>query len=667
MVQRKSKKKKKKVSRKSVRLSISRDSAVEIDTASSVDLRRVPEASLVRSRPPVSSDIFVRDTGQRPQVDRVEFAQVNHVVNVDSKDGNIMKISKFFVSFFLLTSAGVLAVGAYFFFFHGRASGDVVLELEAPKEIERGVPFPLRLSLENNSDGLLGDARLSLLVPRDVVILERDANGQLLKQSFGDVQAGNVEKKTFQLVAISLDKGEKADETAKITARLSYSLGKSSGFEAEGSAEVRLLSPAIAVELQRDDNQVLGGSAFWFNISYSNVSDTDLEDLRMEVQYPDAFSYISADLPPDSLNNFWKLGALRAGSKGKLAIQGRLSGADNTEFPFPVRVYGSFLDKNYLISETEVGFAVAPSPLELQVLVNGSEEYVARPGEELTYTIRYTNLSGVALSDLTILGSFLGEMYDFSTLDSGLTLDSRSRLRWDKANVPALLRLEAGGSGEVQFRVKLKSQYPIARLSDKNFRLRASVLASSPTVPYYLSGDKTRVLREVITKIQGAVDVDARAYYRDSDSGMVNGGTLPPRVGEETEYTVHWLLRNYSTDVRNAHVRATLPYGVEWTGHVKSDTETLPLYDELTREVSWEVPEISATKGVLNPPLQAIFQVRVRPDASLVGKLQPLLDETTLTATDDFTGVTLQANDFGLNTLLSDDATVGAGQGIVVE
>ncbi|MDO8752226.1 MAG: hypothetical protein Q7J22_01550, partial [Candidatus Wolfebacteria bacterium] len=453
----------------------------------------------------------------------------------------------------------------------------------------------------------------------------------------------------------------------KITARLSYSLGKSSGFEAEGTAEIRPLAPAIAVELERDDNQVLGGSAFWFNIMYSNVSDVDVDDIRMEVQYPDAFSYISADLPPDSLNNFWKLGALRAGSKGKLAIQGKLSGANNAEFPFPVRVYGSFLDKNYLIGETEVGFAVAPSPLLLQVLVNGSEDYVARPGEELTYTIRYTNLSGVQLSDLTILGSFLGEMYDFRTLDSGLTLDSRSRLRWDKANTPALLQLEAGGSGEVQFRVKLKNQYPIARLSDKNFRLRASVEASSPTVPYYLSGDKIRALREVTTKVRGTVDVDARAYYRDSDSGMVNGGTLPPRVGEETEYTVHWLLRNYSTDVRDARVRATLPYGVEWTGHVKSDTETLPLYDELTREVSWEVPEISATNGVLNPPLQAIFQVRIRPDASLVGKLQPLLDETTFTATDDFTGVTLRADDFGLNTLLSDDATVGAGQGIVVE
>ena len=127
------------------------------------------------------------------------------------------------------------------------------------------------------------------------------------------------------------------------------------------------------------------------------------------------------------------------------------------------------------------------------------------------------------------------------------------------------------------------------------------------------------------------------------------------------------MLRNQSTDVRDIFVRASLPLGVEWTGRVKSTTDAVPLYDELTREVSWTLDGMSATEGLLSAPQEGIFQVRIHPDAGQVGQVVGLLGETRLRAVDQFTGIKLEANDFALTTALLDDPSVGVGQGIVIE
>jgi hypothetical protein len=240
-------------------------------------------------------------------------------------------------------------------------------------------------------------------------------------------------------------------------------------------------------------------------------------------------------------------------------------------------------------------------------------------------------------------------------------------LVWDKSTKPELDFLEPGESGTVQVNVGLKNTFPIERLNDKNFTLEVKSKIESPSVPYYLSSNKTTSADFLETKVGGLIIVDAQALYRDAASGIANDGPLPPKVGESTEYTIHWIIRNYSTDVEDTKISAELPEDVEWTGIVKSNLDSIPLYNEKNREIVWEIGEIEATKGILDSPIEAIFQVEVTPDKSMVDKFHPLLSKTEAEAEDKFTGTTIRSSDISLNTSLIDDQTVGISEGLVVE
>ena len=159
--------------------------------------------------------------------------------------------------------------------------------------------------------------------------------------------------------------------------------------------------------------------------------------------------------------------------------------------------------------------------------------------------------------------------------------------------------------------------------------------------------------------------VDAKAYFRDATAGILNEGPFPPKVNRATNFTVHWLITNYGTDISGIEVKAFLGPNVKMTNLAKSNAGSVPAYNAQTQEVSWQIDKIIATKGLLGSPPEAIFQVEVIP--SQAGNYWPLIQGTSLKATDDFTGISLTAVDSAITTLLPDDRTVLSSQGIVVQ
>jgi len=202
-------------------------------------------------------------------------------------------------------------------------------------------------------------------------------------------------------------------------------------------------------------------------------------------------------------------------------------------------------------------------------------------------------------------------------------------------------------------------------LGDKNFSLKAEAEISSPTVPYYLSAAQTTGLANLETKVAGATKIETKAYFWDASSGIANHGLWPPKVNQPTQYTVHWLITNYSTDIHNVEVRAFLESGVTWTGKVKGNTDSLPTYNDRTQEVIWTISKIPATKGVISSPLEVVFQIEATPDVTQAGNYQPLIKETSITALDDFTETRIQNQAAAVTTVLPDDLTIGQIKGIV--
>ncbi|MBI4034196.1 MAG: hypothetical protein HY378_01455 [Candidatus Brennerbacteria bacterium] len=550
----------------------------------------------------------------------------------------------------------ILGTAAFFINFFA-SGGDVIIEVSGPAEVLKGVPFEVEVNIVNETDSRAQGAELAFFPSDGIKHLGNLGSDGVFTEQIGDLGEGSIAKRTYRLLSVG-------GEEEEVVFNLSYSSAHRR-FGTEKTWKVRVAGSAVRLEVEKPE-QILPGSVFELDIRYENTSNFDLPEAVLELEYPTSFRFVSASLSPDSLNNRWRLGELRSGSSGNLQIRGTLESGEASSFVLPVVFSGRFLGEDFPIAEENVELNASPSPVGLEISVNRRSDYVARVGDRLTYTIRYDNSSGIALSDVVIRAELLGELYDFLTLSSNGNVNTLSRtVTWDVSRIPALRLLGAGSAGEMSLEIKLKDQFPITRLNDKNFSLRFRVELTSPSVPYYLAASETRAERTLETKVAGLVRVDAKAFYRDALSKIVNGGPMPPKVNEETEYTVHWLVVNYATDVSDAVVRASLPPNVRWTGIVKSNTDSVPLYEPQTNEVVWTIGKIRATKGVLDEPLAAVFQIAATPVSSDLGNFKELLSLTTLRALDDFTGLEVIGSDVAINSSLPDDVTVGQNGGRV--
>ncbi len=555
----------------------------------------------------------------------------------------------------------VIALGALFIFTYLGEPRGISADIYAAQTVTRGVPFDVSVNVTNNANMPLQNGSITLNLPNGLVALNT-ADPSVVSEKLGDVKSGSLTKRTYTLLPVGA-----VGNDEKIMVTFAYEVGGGSRFETDASQDVTVQDAAVLITA-KTPNQVLAGSTFSFDLSYANTSDMDIQNATLEADYPDGFKFDSASVTPSSFTNYWDLGTLPAHTTSTITITGRFSDTSQSGVSIPVKIATTIDGQDRTIADGTVQITPSPSPLGLTVLINGQDGYVARVGDTLQYAVRYQNLSGIALSNLTIRVALTGDLLDFTTLGTtGVYSPSSQTVTWSSANIPALALVSPGGSGEVDFTIGLKNQFNLQRLNDKNYYVRSDVQANSPSVPYYLSSSNTSAEVITDTKVSGAIAIAARAYYRDALSQIANAGNLPPKAGQATQFTVHWLLSDYANDTNNIEVRAALPAGVKWTGTVKSNGDTSPQYDASSGSVVWDIPKMTANRGVLTDPLEAVFQVEATPDASGVGQYETILEKTQATATDSFTGATLTDSADPLTTALPLDDTVSPAQGIVVQ
>ncbi|MEK7543025.1 MAG: hypothetical protein AAB503_01835 [Patescibacteria group bacterium] len=554
-------------------------------------------------------------------------------------------------------------VGGILFFSRFGGSRNVDVEVYAPSSISRGVPFDVTVSAVNRLDTALENAIIELRLPQKLILLTKN-NGTkrvISNEEVGVVKGGEIVKKEFKVVSVA-----DANTVQKITAALVYTGDRSGRFEATGMKEVNVSNSAITLEVKKPDF-VFIGSVGEFSVIYKNTSEVDLPELTVQVQYPPSFKFISASVAPDSFENYWRVGMLKAGEEKKITIKGLFSNATDGQSVFPVSISATFFGSEYKLIEQSVSIAPDPAPVGFQIFANGNASYVSRLGDTIQYSIRYENLTGVALADVTIKATVSGSLVDLTTINTKGTVNSISGIvTWTSGNIPALKLIDPGASDEVTMTVRLKPTFPSSRLSDKNFLVKVNAQFDSPSVPYYLSTPRTTAVASLDTRIGGGILIDARVLHYDVLSGISNDGPIPPRANQPTKYTVHWILRNFSTDIQDAVIKAQLPAGVSWMGIMKNEPGSSLVFDESSREVVWTMSRVSAMRGVTSDPIDIIFQIEATPISGMIGRYQTLVGQTTAKAIDGFTNSELTSQDVNLTTELSDDNMVGKNAGIVI-
>ncbi len=554
---------------------------------------------------------------------------------------------------------GLALVGALYFlgFF---SSGDILLKL-SPSNISPkiGEPFDISANFINNSVNTVKGVRVTLKAPGGVVFFDSESNFE--EREVGDIKSGGVHPESFKVVLVPKKDGDSLDR--KFMATVSYSPESVvARFEKSEELDVKGFDSAIIASIKSPE-KVFSGEEFENTFEYDKPKDESLK-INLKMEYPPSFTYTSSS-PSANSDGVWKLN----NPKGKIVIRGKVDLPDGQIFTMKSNLVASILGKEYIIASSNRDVQVSQSPLSLNISLPDSSKVAYYPGETLDYTVSYRNNTQVALQDIILKAQLIGTIYDFTFLNvNGGSFNSlNNTISWNSANIADFKSLTAGASGVINFSIKLKQDYPIKRLNDKNFTLKVNGKIESPTVPYLISASKTINSQALETKVGGRLSESTKVYFRDANAGILNNGPFPPKVGSTTNFTVHFILTNFSTDLSGIEISTKLSDGVSFTGKVKSNITSSPKYDEVSNTVTWKIDKLFATTGITGDAAEAIFQIAANPSQFNAGNYMNLIGDTSIKAYDEFTGVTLTGTNSAVTTRLPDDMSVSEGSGIVVQ
>ncbi len=538
------------------------------------------------------------------------------------------------------------------------ASSKISIEFSKPDQILIGEPFTVTVNVSNYSDNVLKNADISLLLPTGVYFVGEPDSKRLSDQAIGDLGPGSVKPQEFNLIALT------GDATRRLEAKLTYAFSQTSGaqYESMGNLDLLINQAAVAINLGLPQS-VFSGQDFDITVSYSNNTTHDFKDASLALDYPPTFTFKKSSVSADGQgNNSWKLGDIPAGSAGTITITGAVVAPEGSFFDVGASLSSAVSGSTYEIGKQTATLAISQSPLSVTITANGSSDYVSHTGDTITYKIQYQNNSDMAMQNVKIQATPTGELFQPSGISTNGNFNSLTNtITWFPATNQELSSVPSKQGGTVSFSIPVAGSFPIRLLSDKNYTLKVQAQVESPTVPQNITADKTVSIGTIVSKVAGKLDFVSEAYWGDAASGILNNGPYPPRVNQPTQFTVHWRIVNYATDVNTVHLSAYLQSGARFTGVAKSTVDTSPVYNPNSGLVTWDIPSIAATKGFISPPAEAIFQIEVTPASNQVGSAVVFLGDTSIQWTDSFVGQTGQGTAKALDTSVPNDKTFTGG------
>jgi len=392
---------------------------------------------------------------------------------------------------------------------------------------------------------------------------------------------------------------------------------------------------------------------FDFKLNYFSNVDYPLSGLRVTVEYPSDFEFVES--APQSLEKKeWEIGLLNKAKGGRISVTGKLRGEIGEEKVFQAKL-GTWRDGEFiLLKEVAKGVEITKPSLYVSQQINGNPRYVASPGDSLHYQIFFKNLGEDIFTNLFLIVKLEGGAFDFSTMiaPQGTLESGDNSIIFDWKRVPRLQFLDAGEEGEVDFWIELKDEWPISGSEDKNPEIKMNI---------YLS----QIQEQFVNKVNSKLEIVQKVYFQDEVFG--NAGSIPPRAGEGTTYTVMWQARNFYNDVSGVKIKAKLPPNVDLTGNIFPENGSSNFtFDSDSREIVWGAGDLKVSEGVEGTAAPNLsFQVRLTPYANQVGQTPEIIGEAVISGEDKWTGEIVRGTSPAVNTTLPDDQTITGEQSIV--
>lgn len=412
-------------------------------------------------------------------------------------------------------------------------------------------------------------------------------------------------------------------------------------FQSDSQLGVTIQSPSMRLAIDAPIEVATGG-VVEYRLDYTNMSDVTFERLRVKLEYPSGFFLQDASPKSSEGDSIWYIGSLAPGAKGSIWLKGTVEGAKDEAKVLRAHI-GMLQGDGELLSysDNESLTKIVTSPLSIKQTVNGLDTLNVSPGSILKYDVRFKNDSSVGMRDAIINLELNGVALDYANLQlqGGSFDDKRKVITWKASDVRELANLAPGQGGSVRFTIPVLGKLPITTEADKNFVITSIAKIDSPDVPTRSGVNKIIGSNTVRMKLNSSVGL--QVVSAQQDASIPNTGVEPPVVGQETTYTIHWILSNSLNDVDQVSVSAFLPTGVRYTGKMLPEGENIT-FNERTNQIVWNVGSISNGTGIVKPLKEVMFQVGVTPQINQLGQQIALLDETSLVAHDTFTNESIQ-------------------------
>ncbi len=549
----------------------------------------------------------------------------------------------------------VLTVSLFILFYFGTRGHEAEVTIYDRGPIEAGETLTIPLVVKNISSSALTEVELGIILPENALVIENGIEGAApprLTKKLSDIAPGQETK--IEIVTRIFGK---EGEEKKIQATLVYrpeNLRARFTVTAEKNFPIRSVPLAISWEVPETLRQ---GQDVEMKVRYASNAFGVFSNMSLRVEYPSGFTFTEADRKPDFDNNIWKLGDLSPGLQGSITIKGKITGqeGETKAFSAGLGVYDPATKEWRLYRDSTTQARIAVTPLSVQAVLDGSSSSAITPGDHLNFVVRYRNNTPFTVKDIQIKTLLVGDILDLGTLsiDNGGVFDSGNRsIVWGPGNLSRLRFVSPNEGGELRFSVQTRSRPIVRSDADKNLVLVVRTFISTPEVPPELEGTDISYEDAIEYKIRSFVSFSNKGLYHSSP--LPNNGPIPPKVGQKTTYTVLWEIRNFTNDLANVELRASVPPNIKWE-NVYTPKDALFSYNSASGEIKLSIPYIKAGTGVLQPALVNAFELSLTPSEVDVGKVITLLNETKFLATDLFTNEAVRKVGGAVTTELRDD------------
>jgi len=555
--------------------------------------------------------------------------------------------------------------------------GQVELKIEAPQEIDSGNEVIYVINYSNKKKIALNEASLNLQYPTGLLVSSIEP-APTTKENGGENKS-NVKEESWELGR--LEKGAsgkieikgrliaEAGSSQTVFATLYYkpeNISSKSQFSESASGTVFVKSAPVSLTVD-GPSELATADSLELTLKYENKNDQDLNNIQVEMDYPDGFEIEKVEpAAKDKDNNIWPITTLKSGDKGEIKIKGKFAANIAGSQDFIAKILISEEGSDYLpIAEATHTINVITVVLSIELKVNSSvDNSTANFGDILSYSLTYENTGKDTLSDstATVFLSPLADFIDWATLTDRYdgTIDdfeAGKSLTWTGEEVPNLAELKPGEKGVIDFTVKISSD--AAKLAgDLTLQSIASIkIGKIGTKEVNVESRSNKV----VTTLNSNLNLSAVGRYFDSNVKALGSGPLPPKVGEKTTYVIIWKLSNSVHEVNNITVSTTLPSGVSFEKNLEVAAGDLE-YQPAARRVVWTLNRMPLNMDI---NYQVSFEVSIMPVISDKGKILALTgDSSSLTAVDSVTGAKITQSQKAITTDLVDDP-VAKGKGLV--